>query len=133
MTTAVETLWADVQAVLAGFAVRLTADDPSLRHQLGRTANEAFSLRAYLAFRKSADGDEVAVTVDVQNDGSGLVIASDVCAEDGRVIADGPSAVIPLSGAQTGDEVALASWLSVFEQFLLNSEQKVRTELARLS
>ena len=133
MTDLVKTLWDHVQVLLASFATRLAVDDPTLRHELGRTSNEAFSLRAYLALRKRADGGEVAVTIDVQSDGIRLVVVSDACTEDVTIIADGPSAAIPLVGNQTENEVALASWLRAFEQFLLDSEQPIRTATARLS
>ena len=133
MTTIVETLWASAEQALRIFAKRLADDDPTLRHELRRTANDAFLLRAYLSFRKRADGDEVAVTVDVQGDGKRLVVASDACTEDGTVIADGPSSTIPLFAGQAETEAALASWLKAFEHFLQTNEQTFRIATTRLS
>jgi len=129
----VESLWPRLLVVLAAFATKLVASDPALRHTLGRTANESFLLRAYLAFSKRAGGDEVAITVDIQSDGERLAVASDACTEDGRVIAEGPSAAISLSGGQMDVEAALSNWLGTFERFLLSGEQVIGIATARLS
>jgi hypothetical protein len=133
VTNIVEMLWSRLQIVLAAFATKLAASDPALCHKLGRTSNESFLLRAYLAFSKRSGGDELAITVDVQSDGQQLAVASDACTDDGRVIAEGPSATIPLSADQMEVEVALSSWLVAFERFLVSGEQAIGIETARLS
>jgi hypothetical protein len=97
MMTIVETLWLRIHTVLAAFVEKLAAVEPTLIYNCGRTANDAFLFRGYSAFMRHADGDELAITVDVRSDDRQLMIESDVCTDDGRVVAVGPSAAIPLS------------------------------------
>lgn len=132
MTTIVEALWLRLHAMLSAFAEKLAAIDPALAHDLGRTANDAFVLRGFLAFRRSADGGEVAITVDIQNDGQQMIITSDACADDGRVVADGPSAAIRLSESERNVAIALDDWLHEFEKFLLKNESAVAAAASQL-
>lgn len=133
MMTIVEALWLRLHAMLSVFAEKLAAVDPALVRNLGRTANDAFVLRGFLAFRRSADGAEVAITVDIQNDAQLMVITSDACADDGRVVADGPSAAIRLSESERNVEIALNDWLHEFEQFLLKNESLVVAAVSHLA
>jgi hypothetical protein len=107
------------------FAEKLAAVDPALVRDLGHTANDAYLLRGYLAFRRSSDGDEVAITVDIQNDSQQMTITSDACTDDGRVVAAGPSVALQLSDSERSVEIALSDWLHEFEQFLLKNESAV--------
>jgi hypothetical protein len=126
MTTAVaEALWLRLRLILAALADRLAAADPTLIRDLGRTANDAFLLRGYLALKRHKDGDEVAITVDVRSDGRQLTVESDVCTDDGEVIAGGPSTSIELSETQSRIDTAVNDWLRDFEQFLQMSETAV--------
>ncbi|HJT43943.1 MAG TPA: hypothetical protein VJ750_10630 [Rhizomicrobium sp.] len=125
MTTIIDVLWLRLHAVLAAFSRKIVAVDPMLISDIGRTANDAFLLRGYLAFKRHATGDEVAITIDVQSDGQQVTIESDACADDGRVVATGPSAAIPLSESKANVEAALEDWRREFERFLLESEPAV--------
>jgi hypothetical protein len=132
-TTIVDSLWPRLHAILNVFADRLVAGNPTLIRNLARTANDAFVLRGYLALRRHADGDEVAITIDVRSGGQQLILESEACTDDGRVIADGPSTVIPSSESQLTIEVAISDWLRKFERFLLESEPALATAVSKLS
>jgi hypothetical protein len=125
MPTIVEALWLRLQVILKAFAERLAAADPTLIRDIGCTANDAFLLRGYLALRRSADGDEVSITVDVRNDGEQLALESDACTDDGGIVAAGPSAVIALAGCQSRAEAAIDDWLREFDRFLIENERAV--------
>jgi len=131
--TLVEGLWHHLEKVLATFASRLTRDNPTLIVELGRSSNEAFLLRGYLALRGQPGGDELAVNVDVQDNGGQLTLECDICAEDGRIVAAGPSAAISLSVGQPTVESGLASWMTQFERFLEQNESSVARGAAELS
>jgi len=133
MTTIVEVLWLRLHAILGVFADRLAAADPTLTRDVGRTANDVFMLRGYLALRRHAHGAEVAITIDVRGDDQQLTIESDVCTDDGEVIAAGPSTVIPLVESRPKVEAAISDWLRKFERFLLEKEQAVVTAASKLA
>jgi len=131
MMTIVESFWLRLHAVLSVFAEKLAAVHPALVRELGRTANDAFLLRGYLAFKRGADGDELSITVDIQSDGQQITITSDACTDDGRVVAAGPSAAIR-SSSERSVELALDEWLHEFEQFLLKNESAVAEAVSQL-
>jgi hypothetical protein len=133
MTTIVEALWLRLREVLTAFAEKLADLDPTLTSSLGRSANDAFLLRGYLAFKRPATGDEVAITIDVQGNGQTLTIESDACTDDGRVVAAGPSFAISLPESSVDVEAALEVWLREFEQFLLESEPAVVRAASQLT
>ena len=133
MMTIVDALWLRLHAMLSAFSEKLATVDPAPVRDLGRTANEAFVLRGFLAFRRSANGDEVAITVDIQNDGQQMTITADICIDDGKVVAAGPAAAIRLSESERSVEIALNDWLHEFEQFLLKNESTVVTAVAQLA
>src|SRR5258706_10139621 len=90
MMTIVEAFWLRLHAVVSLFAEKLAAVDPALVRELGRTPNDTFLLRGHLAFKIGSDGDELAFTVDIQNDGQQITITSDACTDHGRVVVAGP-------------------------------------------
>lgn len=125
MTTIVEALWLRLHAILTVFGDRLAAADPTLICNIGRTANDAFLLRGYLALQRHAGGDEIAIIIDVRSDGQQLTLESDACTDSGGVVIAGPSALIPLADGQTSVEVEIGDWLREFERFLEENEQAV--------
>jgi hypothetical protein len=131
-TLMVETLWLRVHAALSAFSGKVAMIDPSLISDIGRTKNDAFALRAYLALRRSAGNEEVAITVDVQSDKERMTIESDACKDDGTVLAVGPSAEIQLSGDDQIAQHALDRWAREFDQFLSATETEIVTAAARL-
>ena len=132
MTTIVEALWLRLHAILDVFADRLAAADPTLTRDLGRSANDVFMLRGYLALRRHADGAEVAITIDVRGDDQQLTIESDACTDDGEIIAAGPSTVLPLAESRPKVEAAIGDWLREFERFLMENEQAVVSAASKL-
>jgi hypothetical protein len=132
-TTVVEALWLRLQPILTGFAERLVAADPILIRNLGRTANDAFPLRAYLTFMRHPNGDEVAITVDVGSDGQRLTLESDVCTDQGRIIAVGPSTSIDLSENPSRIEDGIHGWLRAFEEFLMVNEAATASAVSQLA
>ena len=133
MTAVVEALWLRLHVILREFADRLAVADPTLAPDLGRSANDVFLLRAYLALRRHADGAEVAITIDVRGDDQQLTIESDACTDVGEVIAAGPSTAIPLAESQPNVEAAIGNWLREFERFLLAKEPAVATAVSKLT
>lgn len=130
--TIVEILWLRLHAALSAFSERVAMIEPSLISDLRRTKNDAFPLRAYLAFRRSAGNEEVALTVDVQSDDKRMMIESDACKDDGTVLAAGPSTEIQLSENDQGVQRAIDGWVREFEQFLSDSEAKIVAAASRL-
>jgi len=94
----IEILWLRLHAALSAFSEKVAMIEPSLISDLGRTKNDAFPLRAYLAFRRSTGNEEVAIAVDVQSDDKRMMIESDACKDDGTVLAAGPSTKIHIDG-----------------------------------
>lgn len=133
MTTNVRALWLRLQAILAEYSDKFSAADPSLILDIGCTENDVFLLRAYLAVKKHADGDELAITVDIQSDDHNFTIKSDACADDGRVFATGPFASIPLSEELLNLETEFDSWIRKFERFLLENEKMLLNAASELS
>jgi hypothetical protein len=133
MTAVAEAIWLRLHVVLTAFADQLAAADSALISDLGRSANDTFLLRAYLSFRRHNDGNEVAITVDVQSKGQQLTIESDACSDDGKVIASGPSAAIPLSTIPSNVDSAIDDWLCEFDRWLLVSELAIAKAASRLS
>jgi hypothetical protein len=130
--TIVENLWLRLHAALSAFSGKVAMIDPSLICDLGRTKNDAFPLRAYLAFRRSVGTEEVAITVDVQSDVKRMMIESDVCKDDGTMLAAGPSTEIQLSQDDQGIQHALDGWVREFERFLSASETEIVSAASRL-
>ena len=126
MTTSVtEVLWAHIRPVLADFADRLTTVDSTVMPNIQRTANGSFPLRCYLALKRTKDGEEMAITVDVRSNKQQLIVESDVCIDNGEVIAAGPSTIIVLAEDQSLIDSAICGWTRDFEQFLRANETTI--------
>lgn len=128
----VEALWVRLQEILAEFAQKLCSADPTLIRSIGRTVNDAFLLRAYLSLRKHEQGDEVAVGVDIRRVDQQLVVESDVCLDDGTVVAAGPSVEVVLVDDDASRAAAIGDWLREFEKFLKENELVVSKATAKL-
>lgn len=133
MTTIVRGLWLRLQAILEIYPEKFGSIDPALILDIGYTENDAFLLRGYLAIKKNPDGDELAITVDVQSDDDHFIIKSDAFADDGRVFAVGPSASIPLSEGRLNLEAGVDAWVGEFERFLLENEKALLNAVYQLS
>ena len=118
---------------LDAFAKEVVERYNFIEYSLGSNSNVAFLLRAYLAFRRKAeiDGNEIAITVDVQADGLKFTISSDVCYDTGAIIADGPSEEKPLAEGFDLDEV-LNKWMDEFSGFLVDAREQVFSAISHL-
>lgn len=132
ITTLAEDLWVRLNALLETFAEKVTKNDSTLICRVVNTTNKAYLLRGYLSFMKHEDGNEVAITLGVQTNGKELTAVSDVCTDEGVIIADGPSTTISLSGNQPNIKVALDEWLDKFGRFLEDVEPTVITSVSKL-
>lgn len=101
--------------------------------RLEHTANDAFLLRAFLTLKKHAQGEELAVCVDVRHINELLAIDSDVCLDDGTIIAEGPSAELPWSEGESNCADGIGDWFREFERFLHDNEPAVSNAAARLT
>ena len=113
------------------FAERICALDPALSRNLGRSDNDTFPLRGYLAFTTHAYGDEVAIMIDVYYGDEQVTIESDACTDDGRIIAAGPTATIPFSTDQASAEMTVDDWLRAFTGFFEENASAVASATAR--
>jgi len=125
-----EALWLHLHTTLSAFAEKIAMRNSSVICDVRRTINEAFLLRAYLAFRRHVDGEELAITVDIRSDDKQMAMESDVCKEDGTVLMTGPLAEIHWT---EGVQPALDDWVHEFEQFLSKSEAEIVAAVSRLS
>lgn len=129
----VEEFWFRLRGLLDVFARKVVAADPTLVCDTGHTSNAAFLLRAYFAFRRQSDGDEISFTVDVRNTAQRLSIDSDVCTADGALLASGPVIEIDLREPQATFDAALDNWVREFEQFLSKNESMLAKAISQLT
>ena len=125
MTAFAENFSSQLRPTLLDFAGRVRAANPALACDLGSSKNDVFLLRVYLSISMRGDGEEVAVTVDLMVTADALNIVSDVCQDNGQIIAVGPSAAIPWDGNLPTQNDALTIWLREFDKFLCDSEAEV--------
>jgi hypothetical protein len=129
------TLTADVLAKSAEFATRIQGHMPSVQIDVGHYSNDAFMLRSYVSIRADNDGDELAMTVDIRtlpaiDAGTTISIESDICMDDGTIVAAGPSAVFGDSALNS--EVHISAWCKEFDAFLRKSEHRVVNALEEI-
>lgn len=89
----------------------------------------SIELRAFATFSHTDKDAEIAVVVDVIRTGSESRISADVSTDDGIILQDGPSTVIPNSET----EAALEKWLHSFERWLVEIAPVVAQDVAKLS
>jgi len=126
-------LWPQLCALLEAFASRVQMLNPTLKCTVAHSENDAFLMRGYLSFRANDDGDEVAISVDVQRREHLLVVTSDICWDDGRIIATGPN--VSISACDDGENLRAVfnEWIDHFQQFLYDSEPALFEALSQLS
>ena len=116
-----EELWNTLRPLLEASATRISSSVPGIVHTVGKSSNATFPLRAYASFRRSAQGNGVAITVDfVLRRGVGE-LAADVAFEDGSVILDGPTITFPDGSSHH----IIAGWLNELRSFLAEAERKL--------
>lgn len=128
-----DSFWPHLESMLKAFADNMLASYPSLTYDVTKYANSAFLLRGYLEFRRSREGDDVAITIDVQTAGNQLLIETDICSGYGEIIAAGMSAEIALSSDQKDVERRLGNWFKDFQQFLQQNEPIITSSVSKLT
>jgi hypothetical protein len=126
----------DVLAKSAEFATRIQGVVPWTLCDVGHYSTEAFLLRSFVSLRSDNDGDELAMSVDITaqsgSDASTTIsIQSDVCLNDGTILAKGPIAEFKSPGPAA--ETAISSWNREFEAFLKASEADVVRTLKEMT
>ncbi len=122
-----EFLWVRLQSLFVSLIQYVCSSKDDFIHNVGKSSNDAFPLRAYLTFMKDKNGDEIAVTVDVVNRNGNYFFEADICGEDGLILAEGPSAEM-----MEITEKELSSWLEEYESFLKSSQSLVKEKAAEL-
>jgi hypothetical protein len=82
-------------------------------------------MTAYASFLKDRQGDGLAVTVSVRGDECVLVVESDICLDDGTILAEGPSVTLSLLKEPGKVDGLVDQWLKSFDRFLLDKERQV--------
>lgn len=129
----IEAIRLRLEAIFAVLARKLRGANLALSSSIGHTANNAFLLRAYLALKKHAQGDELAVIVDVRDVDGQLVIASNVGMDDGTIVAQGGVTEISISEDASTCAHAIDDWFLEFEEFLGTNEQTISEAAAKLT
>lgn len=125
--------WLRLNEMLRVFADSLLVSCPSLTYDAARSSNDAFLLRGYLEFRRSRDGDEIAITIDVQQGIQKLSIEVDICSGTGKLLANGFYAEIPLEDNRLDVTQKLDDWLNEFQKFLNQNEPVIVSSLSKLT
>lgn len=122
-------LAADVQAKSADFARRVRDSMPSILIDVGHYSNDAYLLRAFVSLRNDNQGDELAMTVNIKAPPANatkitITIESDLCLDNGTIVATGPCAKLDPSRPSFQKEIS--AWSEEFAAFLHNSEIEAR-------
>jgi hypothetical protein len=132
LTSVTDKLWVRIGPALDTLAKKVAEACPGLTRQLNQHRNDSFPLWGYLAFMKNRDGPEIAVMVDVQNHGERVLIASDICWDDGRIVATGPSASFLTSSDEATVHITVEDWVHKFERWTVQSESALIQECKTL-
>jgi hypothetical protein len=133
---AVSALRAAVLVKLGKYAKRLQGHMPTVLCEVGHFSNESFLLRAFVSLRTDVDSDELALSVDITsqrriNASTTVSVESDLCLDNGTIVAAGPSAEFDASSPQAAAEIF--SWNKAFDAFLTESEAEAITVLRAMS
>lgn len=128
----VDALWDRLHPILLKFNKELVKTDPVLIQSVNRRSNNAFLMIGQAAFRKNNDGDELVIEIAIQSADNKMWITSDVCMDSGEIIADGPTAIIDLSGDEGSIDRAVDDWLQEFEEFFAQSKPTIVTRILNL-
>jgi deoxyribose-phosphate aldolase len=110
----VSLIWEDAWEVLDEHfrraAESLSAEHPTLSWSCGHSDNEAFPFRAYASFSGGTDETDVVISFDVLRKGDELLYSADIALEDGRVLANGPTGAVTMTGdlAAVRDQIETA-------------------------
>jgi hypothetical protein len=128
-----ENLWLRIRPVLERFAAGVVSANPSLMQSIANITNDAFFLRAYLSFRKHNDGNDIAISVEAILAGDQLNITTDICWDDGEVLAVGPSSKLSVDNSRSSVVATANEWVIEFEKFLQAQEANILKVALELS
>ena len=129
-----EFLWLNARPLLDAFAKRCAASDPMVHYRVDRHSNDASLLTGYISiFKDAVMGDELAIMFNAFSVGdNGVALSSDVCMDNGEILAVGPKVTFQLSAMSSIGECPLVTWLRRFENFLLEIEINVINRIKML-
>jgi hypothetical protein len=124
---AVSELTSTVLIKSGAFAKRLQGRLPTILCEVGHFSNEAFLLRSFVSLRSDDQSDELAMSVDITTHPKGdrsttIRIDSDLCLDDGTILATGPSGEFDAASPELETQTAL--WSEAFDVFLNESEDE---------
>ena len=128
----VNMLWDALGPMLTRFAAQIASNTNPLITDVRNVATDAFPMTACASFLKDQQGEGLAVTVSVRGDESVLVVESDICMDDGTILAEGPSLTLSLLKEPDRVDGLVAQWLKSFDTFLLDKERDVVAATLRL-
>tara|TARA_B100001964_G_C13673410_1_gene354370 strand:- start:99 stop:500 length:402 start_codon:yes stop_codon:yes gene_type:complete len=118
MNVIIENFWQRLEGILQRLPSQLLGKRVGYKFLVGRSNNDSFPLRAYLTFLKNDDGDELAITVDIKNIENGVRIESDIVAEDGLIVADGPTLEMLGDLSEPSVQANIELWFEEFQTLL---------------
>jgi hypothetical protein len=87
----------------------------------------------YLSLQRRADGDEIAITVDVWSNADQFNIEADICTGHDGVLIIGPRAAIPVASSESTIDARSGAWLHEMQQFLDKHQQSVLSAASELT
>ena len=130
-----EKLWLHIRPIIENFAIKITHAHSGLKHSIEAYANDAFFISAGVSFYMHNHGDEFALSVTAQRNKQRkhqIHITSDLCYDDGRILADGPSLTFVLADFKANTTATLDNWLTQFSEFLTAQEANVLNAVREL-
>lgn len=114
-------LWSELEPVLKRFAGQANARVAGLNALVGSSHNETFTLRAYVSYMRRSSNEEVSITTDIRIQGGLLIVESDLCGEEGKVLRNGPGLRSAAKDARSA-QASFDGWLKEFRDFLTANE-----------
>ncbi|TQV67013.1 hypothetical protein FKG94_26460 [Exilibacterium tricleocarpae] len=120
-------LWLRLRSLFVSLVEYVCNSSNEFIHDIGKSSNTAFPLRAYLTFMKDRNGDEISITVDVINRNGVYFVEADICDGNDVIVAEGPT-------AQMAEltEKDLTPWLEDYEAFLESNQSVVKEKTMAL-
>ena len=109
----------------------VASSEPLVSVNAGQSKNDNFPYRGFLSFTKASSENELALTVNVKTLDSGELIKSDVCLDDGRLIADGPSVLLSNRNKVEINSSILSDWASKYRLFVSESKEDIIVEIRK--
>ena len=123
-----ENLQERLETIFCAYAKLLQSKKEDFFHQIETRIlmNEKFLFSAHLSFMKDrVNGDELVISVGIFDNNGICEIDSDICSDNGRVLAVGPSVKNP-------SKEDLKEWGTQFECFLEESRSVIHSNIRKL-